>query len=537
MCLDLITSENQIVRPVQDLKERYIRIQSAKQIYNTDEVIQFKFLQEGILEPKSVYLSFTVSVNAPTAGIQSIPGSGVNPTGLNFTFTQDISNVFSRVRLLFGRTGIVEDIQEYGLLQSMFELVQDGTDELTDSTSLLSGKTLRAGQSGSTISNTAMDRINYHNIGNNATVVGFNTGQIPRRYKIRVNLGLLNQQKAIPLFLMNDELMLEFTVNKLYNCAYFENSPVLGIPSTTESPIKIGTPELLYMTKLPTEIEKALALQNLKRTFTVHYPSFTYINRKLNPSLTSQNLKIPLFNKRILYALAVIRCENDRNRNIFTQDPNNLYFSLDPRTGRTNHAVGGGVAFTYNEARNTALKSYQWFYNNQPIPEQPVSVVENEQFTNVVNYFPTPDIKTGTGAEAMHYLQQTLKLGSFGVIQNDQFGFYDSYNNSGIIPSYFNRISNTATNTTGTELPYQQYRTVASCFMMAGKFYSERGNGVLYALDGNSLNAQLTLKLEFNKSVTSSLEFPTPPPMSVDIFLAYDGIVSINSDRAVIIDA
>lgn len=534
MCVNLITSESQIVRPVQDLKERYVRLQASKQLYKTDEVIQFKFLQEGFLDPKSVHLAFTVTVDAPTAGIQAIPGSGVTPTSLEFTFTNDISNVFSRVRLLFGRTGIVEDIQEYGLLQSLFELVTDKTDDLAETGCLITGKAFLNGQSGSSIANTAHDLINYHNHANTGTVVGLNTARIPRRYTIQVNLGLLTQRKAIPLFLMNDELTIEFTVNKLYNCAFFSNSPVLGIPSCTETPIKIGMPELLYTTKLPTDIDRALAIQNLKKTFSVHYPSFTYVNQKLDPFLATQNLKIPLFNKRILYAIAVIRCENDRRRDVFIQNPNNLYFSLDPRIGRTQS--GGNPAWTYREARNTALKSYQWFYNNKAIPEQPVSVIENDQFDSIITYTPTFDQKTGTAAEALHYLRQTLKLGNFGVIGNNIFGLYDAYQTPGVQIGVYNRLSNTATNSTGTELPYQQYRTIISSFMMAGKFYSERENGVLYALDGNDLNATLTLNLQFNKAATVSLEFPSPPPMSVDIFLAYDGVVSINADRSLVID-
>ncbi len=535
MCLDLITSENQTVRSVQDLKERYIRLESPKQLYKTDETIQFKFLQEGILEPKSVYLLFTVNVNAPTTGTQTIPGSGVSPTTLSFTFTQDISNVFSRVRLLFGRTGVIEDIQEYGLLQSLFESVEDGVQELVNTESLMTGKTLAVGQSTSNIANTAMDKQNYHNHNNTGTAVGFNVGNIPRRYKIRLNLGLLTQRRPLPLFLMNDELVIELTVNKLYNCAFFDNSPVLGVPLTTETPIKIGVPELLYTIKLPTDVEKAFAVQSLRKTFNVHYPSFTYINRKLNPNLRTQTLQIPLFNKRILYALAIIRCENDRNRSIFLQNPNNRYFSLDPRVGKTN--VSGGPAFTYMGSRNTALRSYQWFYNNIAIPEQPVSCIENDVFTSVATYTPVVEQKTGTAVEAMHYLKETLKIGGFGVIQNDQFGFYDAYQTPGTAVSYFNRISNTATNSTANELPYQQHRTVCSSFMMAGKFYSERGNNVLYALDGNSLNAQLTLKLDFNEAVTPSLEFPQPLPMSVDIFLAYDGTISIDGNRLLIVDA
>jgi len=538
MCLDLFNSENVLVKPVQNLQEKYIRQIASKQRYITDEIIQLKFGKEGFLDPKSVYILFTVLVDAPTTGMQSIPLSGVTPTTLSFTFTQDISNIFNRVRLLFGRTAVVEDIQEYGLLQSLFSLVEDNVEDMVSTDNLIQGKSLKFGASGSNIQNTAFDRQNYHNATNSGTAIGVTgAGRIARRYKMKVNLGLLNQKKPLPLFLMNDELILELTVNKLYNCAFFANSPVLGIPSCSETPIKIGLPELIYVVKIPSSIETFLAEKALQQSLSVNYTTFTYINQKLNPFLANQNLKIPLFNKRILYAIAVIRCENDRNRNVFIQDPNNLYCSLDPRAGRTNHA-GGGVGYTYYGARDTALKSFQWFYNNIPIPEKEITAVDNDVFSSPLTYFPVPDQKTGTAAEAIHYLKETLKIRdkSFNVSQNDVFGYYDSYTTPGIIPSYYNQISNTATNTTGTELPYQQYRTVTSSFMMAGKFYSERQGGILYALDGNSLNACLTLNLQFNQAVQSSVEFPTPLPMSVDIFLACDGKVTINSNKSIDID-
>lgn len=539
MCLDIFNSENVLVKPVQNLQEQYKRLQAPKQNYKSDEIIQLKFGREGFLEPNSVYVLFTVFIDAPTTGMQSIPGSGVSPTSLNFTLTQDISNVFSRARLLFGRTAIIEDIQEYGLLQSLFSLVEDTVEDMISTDNLIEGKSLKIGASGSNIQNTALDRQNYHNASNAGTVIGVSTaGRIPRRYKMKVKLGLLTQRKPLPLFLLNDELILELTVNKLYNCAFFANSPVLGIPSCTETPLKLGLPELVYIVKLPSSIETLLAEKALQSNFSVNYTTFTYINQKLNPFLSTQNLKIPLFNKRILYAIAVIRCENDRNRNVFIQDPNNLYCSLDPRAGRTNHVSGGGVGYTYYGARDTALKSFQWFYNNTPIPENEITAVDNDVFTTPLVYFPTSEQKTGTAAEAIHYLKETLKIRDkpFNCSQNDIFGFYDSYQTPGLIPSYYNQLSNTATNTTGTELPYQAVRTITTSFMMAGKFYSERQGGVLYALDGNSLNASLTLNLKFNQGTKITEEFPTPAPMSVDIFLACDGNVTMKADKSIDID-
>jgi hypothetical protein len=538
MCVEIFNSENKVVKSVQDIKEKYIRELAAKNVYQTDETITFKFGRDGFLDPGSVYILFTVWVNANTTGMQAIPGSGVSPTGLNFTFTQGISNVFSRVRLLFGNTGIVEDIQEYGLLKSLFSLVEITFQDMVSTDNLIEGNSLKIGSSGSSIQNTALDRRNYHNVGNNTTTIGLgNAGRIARRYKMKLELGLLNQKRPLPLFLLNDELIVELTVNKLYNCAFFADCPVVGIPSVTETPIKIGLPEMVYVVKLPSGIERVLAEKALLSRMSLTYTTFTYINKKIDPFSATQNLTIPLFNKRILYAIAVIRCENDRNRNVFCQDPNNLYCSLDPRTGRTN-AAGGGVAFTHYGARDTALRSYQWFYNNSPIPEKEISVINNDSFVSTLTYFPTPDQKTGTAPEAIHYLKETLNMRdkSFGLSQNDIFGFYDAYNNPGITPSYYNNISNTATNTTGTALPYQQFRTVTSSFMIAGKFYSQRDSGVLYALDGNSLSATLTLKLNFNQAFTVSSDFSTPPPMSVDIFLACDGNVSIDRDKTISID-
>lgn len=537
MCTGLFTSELNTVRAVQDVPEKYVRKLASKSTYKTDEIIEFKLDQQGFLDPGSVFLLFTVAIDAVVAANQTIPLSGVTPTTYNLTFTQDISNIFSRVRLLFGRTGIVEDIQEYGLLQSLFSLVTDKIEDQVSTENLMNGKSLRNGISSSNVQNTALDRINYHNVNNAGVLLSLPIGNVPRRYKIKVNLGLLTQRKPLPLFLMNDELIIQFTVNKLYNCAYLINSPVLALPSLTETPILVGVPELVYTIKLPSAIETAMANSALRKRLTYHYPTFVYVNKPLDPFLATQNIKIPLFSKRLLYAIAVIRCENDRNRNVFIQDPNSLYCSLDPRVGRTN--TGANPSYTYLEARNTTLRSYQWFYNNNAIPEKEVSVVEIDlNSADTLSTVTVKDQKTGSAVEALQYLKETLKIRDqvFNVNQNDVFGFYDNYMFAPGNTSSFNQISNLATNNTVNELPYQRFRTFTSNFIMAGKFYSEREGGLLLALDGNSLNANLTLQLNFNNPAKTSVEFPTPPPMSVDIFLACDGMITVDENRAINID-
>lgn len=537
MCTGLFTSELNTVKAVQDVPEKYVRTLAAKPIYKTNEIIEFKLDQQGFLDPGSVFLLFTVAIDAVAAANQEIPVSGVQPTTFNLSFTNDISNIFSRVRLLFGRTGIVEDIQEYGLLQSLFSLVTDTIEDQVSTESLMNGKSLRAGVAGSNVQNTAFDRVNYHNMSNAGVPLTQPIGNVPRRYKIKVNLGLLTQRKPLPLFLLNDELIIQFTVNKLYNCAYLVNLPVLALPSLTETPILVGVPELIYTIQLPSAIETAMANSALRKRLTYHYPTFVYVNKPLDPFLATQNIKIPLFSKRLLYAIAVIRCENDRSRNVFIQDPNSLYCSLDPRVGRTN--TGNNPSNTYQEARNTTLRSYQWFYNNNAIPEKEVSVVEIDLNSTVaLSTVTVKDQKTGSAVEALQYLKETLKIRDkvFNISQNDVFGFYDNYilNAGGVIS--FNQISNLATNNTGNELPYQSLRAFTSNLIMAGKFYSEREGGLLLALDGNSLNANLTLQLNFNNPAKSSVEFPTPPPMSIDIFLACDGMITVDENRAINID-
>lgn len=539
MCQGLIDSQNHIIKSTQNVGESFVKVLAPETLYKSDQTIRFTFEQNGFLEPGSVYLAFNVVVNAPLASLPTIPATLVTPTTVNFTFTDNISNVFNRVRLMFGRTCIIEDIQEYGLLQSIFSVVSDTLQDQVGTDALLQGKSLKGGQSGSNIQNTLFDKANYHNINNAGVTPGPSSfvGNVIRRYILKVNLGLLQQKMSLPLFLLNDELILEFTVNKLVNCAYLQTCPVNGNSAISEVPVQIGLPELFYSVKLPNELERQVVEASLMRKpMSVHYTSFSYHNRKLNGFQRNHTLRIPLYQKRLLYALAVIRNEDDRRTDIFTQDPNNFYISLDPRVGVQNNLTNGNPSYNYYASKNTALVSYQWFYNNTAIPEKPVSVCEPGSYQGGTFVNQNADaIKTGVPVEAMYYLKETLgqKDKSFNVAQNDVFGYYDSFTTSS---QAFNQLSNLATNRNATALSYQYFRTYTSAFVLAGKFYSKKANNILYTLDGNSLNTSLTLNLNFANAFQVS-DFSNPPPMSVDIFLAYDSMVTIDSNRTIQIDS
>lgn len=529
--LDAIFEPVNVATPSQDIPFEYhetlpVNVKSATR---AGTVLRFKFPREGLMIPHSLSFFFTLTVD------------WVQPGGRRLFLTSDIRNVFSRATLLLGRTTVLEDLQEYGMLCRTTDMYESETSRIISTEGYMSGNTLRFNATNLTDAGTV--RSTYHNI---SGLLSTRPGQVPRRYKTNVKLGMFEQNKPIPLMFMNEELMLEFTTAATAGAFCFSDSASHTFGDTIPS-YQIGRPVLRYRVYYPTlQLKNQIFNRMAQDAYILQWSSYQYQRFSVPITQRTHRFNIQCKYKRLKYAIATLRCEDDILD--IGQDSTYIYASLDPRIDPAVDSTAGK-----DQARKTMLKQYQWFYNNTAIPRLPVQVAGGEKVYTVLhdsagatlNTFSVDTHYTSTGVEAYYYLRETLGLtdAQTGPATGDvTFLCHDSFNNSVDNNPVTTKLSET--NTPGV------FKTALTGFVMAGKFSDKivlpDSSVEETALDCQTPNANLQLQLEFNAASGAGSAFlgknptidggtglPIPgtggfPNMYLDVWLRYDTLAQIN---------
>ena len=531
----------QQLTPTQDLsKESWVRLEATntRQAF-TDQVIRFEFDQIGMLDPKSVFLTFNVQNTGYWNG-----GSR------NVAFSSDIRSVFSRMRLLYGRTCILEDIQDYGSFCNLVSSQRQRVDEAFTSGAILNGTATLNSVSNLTFG--TCDRSHYHNH-NNSNITNAPLGNVPRRYIIRLNCGLFEQEKWLPLFNMQEKLILELTVADPRWCSFLLNAVNAGVsgPNAVPPPnsnlvfnrgICVSLPEIQYRRQniepiIQTKLESMLNSNQVA----FQYISFYHQRFPLNVYNKKHVLKVPAIKKRILYAVAFLR--NDEERSQYLSDPMGTYCALDPRIGY--NYTGANPNYDYDGPKRTLLRNYQWRYNGQHFPEKPIRVCEGAHNLSTAGTGSTvldgTLTYTGIPVEAVQYANYVLKNSLYTTLSHEA-GVPGLIDNFGPNIVQFSKQNNTGGNSDAAINSSRAIRAYISSLPIVGKFYTEHMDGsTIFALDGTTNNGCLELILDFNDAfryqVSELLTFPgNEPKMVVDVWVAYDSILNVDINNNIVLD-
>jgi hypothetical protein len=521
MCRHSETQHNILepIRPViasQDPPFKYVALDpdNNRDPYICGDTIRFVLPPEGILYPESLQFFFNLRTNL----VSAIGGRG-------WTFANDIRILFQYCRVFHGSTLLLDDIQEFGQLAMVLDLYNSDTTlvPLTN-TGYLTGQQLQTAVSN--LTTVATDRTNYHNVVNANTNA---PGQIPRRYMANLNLGFLHsKQKPIPLQAFKERLVIELKLQEsIYQTGVWSGAaqPVVAYNEIKDT-LRLGRVQLHMKLEYGNyELDAAIAAAIRSSKLQYQWDSWYFQRVPLNNRTLTHRIPVQCFQKRIKYAIACLRSESDQLE--ADQDPTAMYCSLNP-----NATVPNSTTVT-DESRRTTLKQYQWRYNQRMFPETPVQVLgvrvpETATSASTSLGYPTFQNFTSSGAEAWYYLNETLAPGKtlLGPFTQDfPWVIMDAVSAS---TTFVTTRQNTAiTGGSGTT-------TNPCAFVIAGKFsYTSIDSNSTYAIDGKSLNSKLELILDFN---AFSIDPAAGPNMFLDIWVAYDNVLTVQDDGSHLLD-
>lgn len=508
-------------RVVQNLTERTLRIDADKDLYLSQQVVRFSLPNDGLLNPSSVEMAFTLGFEVVTN-----PSNASRP----FSIPADVRTVFKRARILIGRTCVIADVTEYGMLCKLMTVLTSTVDDAVGIDGPLRGCMLEGGITNMVPGQRA--RLNYHNVaGGSATPIG----SVPRRYIVKLDLGFLQQNSYVPLHLLQAPMIVELTIEDFSACAFLSGN-------TTTNPIvrgtvKIANPELLFTIKNTTYDENATIVKTLQsKPLVYNYTGIDHSRTQLVLSQTQHRIVIPTFRKRIKYALAIMRNELDA-QNAYV-DSTTTYLSLDPRMGNT--GTGSAIWSESDNPRLTALKTYQWQLGSSfRFPDQPARVCDMP-LPNYTSGGEAIDVGyTGQAPEAFYHLVHTVGLErGIGINAETMWGYYEtgrgpSQVNNGV--TFSNKLNVTSTYD-AAQTQINNIRAYTSLFVMAGRFCNIGVDGKMEYLDGASNNDKLTLNLNFNAPYNGNAFAAGDPKLHVDVYVFYDANLRIDKDMTVTLD-
>jgi hypothetical protein len=398
--------------------------------FSPSSVIRLEFPAQGYLNPRNTTLAFDVVLN---------PGSG--GTTPYARFQNNIQSIFSRVRLMYGSTPL-EDIIDYNVItRCLTEWTAPGVaDQLSINDGIayntVMSQSNAAGVFRPTVVNGRQAIIQgVDNTGtgsatdNTGGTVPTNTGQINaagafpvRRYTVQLNLGLLNQDKLIPIKFMASQLAIEITLAQPEACILCRNNGAAFSGSGT-------TYQVQNVTLLPEILEfdaayDAMFLKGLKEGgVPIKFQTWHTFNFGLQAQ-TSVNVQIQERSRSVKSIFVVQRIGPDA---LSTDSGATLYHSNNSGTlqqyqfrigGRyypaspvqcattNNSAISNGAAEAYAELGkalhtlgdyrlSTALNSARWGYPVNPATD---AALDSEKLFNGLNTgVVTLVAKTGSG--------------------------------------------------------------------------------------------------------------------------------------------
>jgi hypothetical protein len=271
------------------------------------------------------------------------------------------------------------------------------------------------------------------------------------------------------------------------------------------------------------------------------YVSFYHQRFPLNVYNKKHVLKVPTIKKRILYAVAFLR--NDEERIQYLSDPMTTYSALDPRIG-FNYS-GTNPNYDYDGPKRTLLRNYQWRYNGQHFPEKPIRVCEGAHNLNTSGTGSTvldgTLTYTGIPVEAVQYSNYVLKNSLYTSLSNE-VGVPGLIDNFGPNIVQHSKQNNTGGLSDSTNNSSRAIRAYTSSLPIVGKFYTEHMDGsTIFALDGTTNNGCLELILDFNDAFRYQASEPltnpgNEPKMVVDVWVAYDSILSVDINNNIVLN-
>lgn len=483
-------------------------------------VIRFRIPAEGLLYPNSLAMFFNLQVRSflPTTA-----------AGRSLALPNDAGSIFQYCRLLLGRTHVIDEIREFGPLNSYMADVQEPLESYTGS-GYLKGIGLETNVTN--LTQGAALRGNYLNAAVNSTnnFPGWNL----KRLYFKPRMGFFQSQKPLPLHLLGSQLYLEFKLfDSFFKMMYFPQSN----NSTTQPSMDIldlSRPQLRYKIEItnPT-LDKQLIQAMRRQELQYQWDGVFYDQQNLSLNNQNQLLSYRPNKKRVKSALAVIRCDADITVGNFSQSPTNTYACLDPRDLSTAN---------FDNVRRTALRNYQWNFNNFAFPEYPVHVFQlMPQYATAPAgissnaawpiTFDANSTLTCSAADAYYYFEE-IYGSNLGPNKDGMWGMVDTLATATAAAKTIANLPTSATADNGT-IPAKLY--------MAAKFaYRSCQGDVLYAINTKDSNAPLQLRLAFNglprASETGGTWTGPPPAMTVDAWITYDKVFTLQENGVFILD-
>lgn len=346
--------------------KRTIKMQPRNnaQSYVSGSVIRFEFPASGYLNTNNTYLAFNCRAK-PSAFTQGTTIKG------GFEFQNNIASIFRRVRVLYGSL-VLEDIQDYNILQRLFTETLSTAGTSSSSTGIFQGIGYNSRKNGNTTFATALDRYNYHSITelNNTSPENTATtqGQTVRRYAIPINTGVFQQKRLIPLKFMSSNLQIEFELAEAVDCQIWTvgtvGTPTIPATSVTE----VGLPEIIAeLLEFDADFDVSV-FESLKSGLAIPYQSWHVTAQNIGPTVNAQ-LNIQESARSVRYALAVLTDDATR---LLNQDAHFFWpgFFSQPLAQSEAIPLVGATPLTRCD---TLIESFQWRLGGTYYPSQPVA--------------------------------------------------------------------------------------------------------------------------------------------------------------------
>lgn len=465
--------------------------------FSSGSVIRFEFPASGYLNPNNTCLAFNARCNI-TGGSFTLGAT----LGGGFEFQQNIASIFRRVRILYGSL-VLEDIQDYNILQRMFTEITMPSGSSNESQSLMYMGIGPHKYQASTAATTPFplnynnQRFNYHATGTEN--VETNVGITPRRYIMSINTGLFQQHNLIPLKFMANQLQVEFEIADAADCVIWTQGTGAGAAVPSACQVLVGLPEIVAeLLEFDSEFDAAV-YDILGTGLPIYFQSWHMTTQYIATSLINQ-LNIQETARSVRYCLAVLL--DDAMRTI-KADAHTFYAGLQ----NTNPGDRTAATTTQNNclsAEASLIESFQWRLGGTYYPSQPVPCyfgTTNPGNTTVDANYTDPPV------EAYSELMKVFG-NNFG---DDGTFFNDNYVN------IFGEVRKNGT--AGTNVN-------ARSFVIAGNFMSDRGD-IISGINAEEQNdLQLILKFVGTASGT---------PKTLKVATCFDNLIILGENNNLVL--
>lgn len=523
------------------------------QSYISGSTIRFEFPASGYLNPSKTYLSFncrsritqgSFTEGADRLSLQTLVSGQSAGTQIyqratgGFEFQQNIASIFRRVRVLYGSL-VLEDIQDYNILQRMFTDILLSTGASTSDNLIHQGIGISNRLFGGTLQS-YNDRFNYHSLetDGNATATLAEVGTVARRYAIPINTGVFQQKRLIPLKFMSSQLSIELELAEAADCqTWIAGTSTVGgtttvQPRPTACVTEVGLVELnAELLEFDSEFDRAV-FTGLSRGLAIPFQSWHMTSQNI-PAATLHTINVQESARSVRYAIAGLT--DDRYRTIFADAHvflpglaqtsagntpfNGIWLGNSGSATATTGPFGpGGILGNpttltagywwddrwYTTTIESTLNSYQWrlggvYYPSQPVPVYggPTPVVAA---TAIDANYADPPVEAYCELQKI-YDNQFTKAQTVGDITFGQYG--DKRNNAGGTTTF------QSTN-----------------FLIGVDFMTDRGD-VIGGINAEEQN-DMQLILRFNSAAGGA-------PKVVRIAVCYDNIMILGESNNMVL--